>query len=125
MAGRVLAHESATSNAQYTARHPGRASRKTVVAEGSRLQLSLAETRQVRLPQLRIVSYPQSYPYWAQRQSNIDRNALMAKGRRAVSRQNSPKVALTGSVAFGTRPVSRDDARMRSDERVNYVKFCH
>lgn len=34
-------------------------------------------------PQLQIASHPQSYPYWAQRQSNIGRNAPMAKGRRA------------------------------------------
>lgn len=92
------------------------------VAEGSRLQPSLAETRQVRLPQLQIAPYPQSYPYLAQRQSNIGRNALMAKGRRAFSRQNAPQIALMSSVMFGTLPTSRHDAGMRSDESVNYVK---
>ncbi len=93
------------------------------MAEGSKLQPSVAETRQVRLPQSQIASYPQSYPYLAQRQSNIGRNTLMAKGRRAVSRPNAPKVALTGSVTFGTLPTSRHDAGMRSDESVNYVKL--
>lgn len=51
------------------------------MAEGSKIQPSLAQARQVRLPQLQIASYPQSYPYLAQRQSDIGRNALMTKGR--------------------------------------------
>ncbi len=75
-----------------------------------------------KTPSIADSPYPQSYPYLAERQSNIGRNALMAKGHRAVSRQNTPKIALTSSVTFGTLPTSRHDAGMRSDESANYVK---
>lgn len=107
-----------------SARHPKHAnSQENGMAEGSQLQPSVADTRQVRLPQLQIASYPQSYPYWAQRQSYIGGNALMAKGRRAVSRQMPQNLPSRARLRSGRSQQAATMLACVSDESDNYANM--